>query len=104
MFVFMQSIADIEQRFIADLSHLYDADEVKQLYYLLIEHRLNWSKMQYLLNRGTSLEEADLMWIQTALSDLKTTKPIQHIIGNAWFMGMKLAVSPAVLIPRPETE
>jgi release factor glutamine methyltransferase len=31
-------------------------------------------------------------------------KPLQHLVGYGWFYGHKFAVSPAVLIPRPETE
>ena len=30
-------------------------------------------------------------------------EPLQYILGTAYFMGMELMVSPAVLIPRPET-
>lgn len=30
--------------------------------------------------------------------------PLQHILGYAWFMGLKFDVSPLVLIPRPDTE
>lgn len=31
-------------------------------------------------------------------------EPVQYILGYSYFMGLKLKVSPAVLIPRPETE
>lgn len=31
-------------------------------------------------------------------------EPLQYILGEAWFYGLRLEVSPAVLIPRPETE
>ena len=100
----MQSIAAVEQRFIADLSHLYTVDEIKQLYYLLIADRKGWSRTHYLLNRGAVLGEDDAVWLRSCLSDLQTAKPVQYVLGHAWFMGMKLSVSPAVLIPRPETE
>ncbi len=104
MFVRMHSIAAIEQRFVDDLLHLYPQDEIKQLFYLLVEDRLGWSKTTFLLNRQASLPADDAAWLLLALSELMQAKPIQYILGHAWFMGMKLAVSEAVLIPRPETE
>ncbi len=100
----MQSIAVIEQQFAHELEDLYDADEVRQLCYLLFEDRFGWSKANYLLNRQAALGEQDTTWIANALSSLKNAKPIQYILGYTWFMDMKLTVNEAVLIPRPETE
>lgn len=37
-------------------------------------------------------------------SRLLKNEPPQYILGRAWFYGLELEVSPAVLIPRPETE
>ncbi len=42
--------------------------------------------------------------ISKILSRLQEGEPIQYIAGHAWFYGLKINVSPAVLIPRPETE
>jgi release factor glutamine methyltransferase len=39
-----------------------------------------------------------------ALEELEHNVPVQYVIGKASFMDMELKVSPAVLIPRPETE
>ncbi|WP_262246640.1 peptide chain release factor N(5)-glutamine methyltransferase [Parapedobacter soli] len=104
MFVFMQSVTAIEKRFVDALLHLYHLNEIKQLYHMLLEDRLGWSKSTHLLNRQTLLSKDDTNWLLAALADLSKGKPIQHILGYAWFMGMKLTVSDAVLIPRPETE
>lgn len=35
---------------------------------------------------------------------IKTRKPIQYLIGKAFFMDFEVTVTPQVLIPRPETE
>src|SRR5690606_13296676 len=43
-------------------------------------------------------------WVSDALRALKSAKPVQQVLGHAWFAGMKLIVDESVLIPRPETE
>ena len=42
--------------------------------------------------------------LETALAALLQHKPIQYVLGEAWFYNMKLKVNGHVLIPRPETE
>ena len=42
--------------------------------------------------------------LKECLQDVLAFKPVQYITGEAWFHNLKLSVSPAVLIPRPETE
>lgn len=45
---------------------------------------------------------------RTSLADMLRRRlmhePLQHVTGSAPFYGLELAVSPAVLVPRPETE
>jgi len=42
--------------------------------------------------------------VDTAILRLCQNEPWQYVVGYAWFYGLELAVSPATLIPRPETE
>jgi release factor glutamine methyltransferase len=53
-------------------------------------------------NRPLSLERWTLYLSQ--LGRRARREPLQHILGVAYFYGLELTVSPAVLVPRPETE
>jgi release factor glutamine methyltransferase len=52
--------------------------------------------------RLLSPDEELLAW--TTLNRLKAGEPVQYVTGIADFYGLQLKVTPAVLIPRPETE
>src|SRR5690606_10774443 len=98
MFVFMQTLAAIERQFVDNLLCLYAVDEIKQFCYLLAENRFGWSRATYLLNRQASVPTQDAEWFTAALLSLQQAKPIQYILGHAWFMDMELTVNEGVLI------
>ncbi len=78
--------------------------EVMQFVYLLFEAWEGWTKARVQLDKETSLTEESAIRFRIALEDLKKNRPIQYIIGETWFCGLKFKVTPDVLIPRPETE
>lgn len=70
-----------------------------------------------LINAGIEESEAksEVLMLQKEFSDknkiqeivnerIATRKPIQYLIGKAYFMDFEVKVTPKVLIPRPETE
>ncbi|MFN0034079.1 MAG: N5-glutamine methyltransferase family protein [Saprospiraceae bacterium] len=52
-------------------------------------------------DRGRAFEEERF---EKILSRLAAGEPVQYVLGEADFFGLKFKVSPAVLIPRQETE
>jgi release factor glutamine methyltransferase len=78
-----------------------DERESQTLLRFLIEDSLQINRIDfstYSLNK----EEMDLL--NQSLERLKKNEPLQYITGKAYFYGLEFEVSPAVLIPRPETE
>lgn len=70
---------------------------------LLIEHFAGYTLTDILMGKKLTEEKLQLVHEKAKLR-ARTHQPIQHIIGLADFMGEKFIVSPAVLIPRDETE
>jgi release factor glutamine methyltransferase len=98
------TFSDLEKQFIAELSDIYAREEAAMLCFLSVQHRFKWTKASYLLNKQEVISDADTTYFLDILSQLKTSKPIQYILGETEFYGRTFRVNPAVLIPRPETE
>jgi release factor glutamine methyltransferase len=97
-------VADVERCFLGELKGLYPDNEIRSLFLMLCEAFLGWDKVAYLLHRGETINQSDLLRFHWALEDLRCFRPIQHIVGYADFCGCRIKVNDNVLIPRPETE
>ena len=97
-------VRDIERYYLNELRGLYPEGELRMFVYMLFEAFLGWDKTHFLLHRDDTINQSDLLRFHWAAEDLKHYRPIQHIIGHTHFCGLRIDVSPEVLIPRPETE
>ncbi len=89
-------------RFLTDeLATAYDRPEARAIAYRLLAHFLRLSRTDILLDKVSSGEQPD--W-QALLGRLKAHEPMQYVLGEEEFYGRPFAVTPATLIPRPETE
>jgi release factor glutamine methyltransferase len=86
------------------LSPLYPPSEVEGLTRLILEHITGFNQLQMHLNQTEPLPEPKIMQITEILNRLLTNEPIQYILGETEFYGLKFTVTPDVLIPRAETE
>lgn len=98
------SVKNLVENFNASLSEIYNAGEIRQILYMLFDEYLKWTKTRVHLSYNEDIPEAALALFNRALSDLMGGRPVQYILGKAWFNGSLLRVGPGVLIPRPETE
>jgi release factor glutamine methyltransferase len=71
---------------------------------LLLAHVLGLTRMELYLQFDRPLTEEELGNFKALLKRRLTHEPLQYIIGETVFMGVRLAVDRRVLIPRPETE
>ncbi len=80
-----------------------EENEAKIEVKMLLEHFCNFTEKDHIM--GAKPDEEKLKLVEgTAILRAKTRKPIQYIIGKAYFMGEYFKVTPDVLIPRDETE
>ncbi|RZL43621.1 MAG: peptide chain release factor N(5)-glutamine methyltransferase [Pedobacter sp.] len=95
---------DIFKHFQKELSYVYDVDEAQALFFITLDNLLGYNKSSYLINKDKNLTLIQIESFELVLKDLKLQKPIQYILEEAYFYGLKFKVNESVLIPRPETE
>ncbi len=87
-----------------ELAGVYSREEIRSMWFLLLEAYLGWPVIEVLQKEDASITESEMLKLHFAIKELKAQKPLQYIIGYTWFYDLKISVNPAVLIPRPETE
>ncbi len=70
----------------------------------LLEHYGQLDAVHIMLDEPITLSPSQKESLYGAIERLQKQEPIQYVLGKAYFLGRAFQVSPAVLIPRPETE
>ena len=71
---------------------------------LLLQHRLGLTRAALLANPDRRLAPDELEDYENLVARRRLHEPVQYITGVQEFYGLPFRVTPAVLIPRPETE
>jgi release factor glutamine methyltransferase len=79
-------------------------DQARRDAELLLLHHLDITRAQLLANPTRELTETEESAYWQSIHRRATAEPIQYITNQQEFYGLNLHVTPAVLIPRPETE
>ncbi len=86
------------------LAGVVDESEAAAMVRIIMEEVFNYSAVDVMLREQVELPPFASERLETILSRLEHHEPIQYIFGTTRFHGHTLRVTPAVLIPRPETE
>ncbi|MBS7563130.1 peptide chain release factor N(5)-glutamine methyltransferase [Mucilaginibacter sp. Bleaf8] len=100
----MKTVKEVYDSYRQDLQALYDSNEITALTELVLSELTGFSRAKLKAFPEVDLAGDQQTSVTHILSELKTGKPIQYILGFTEFYGLKFSVNPSVLIPRPETE
>jgi release factor glutamine methyltransferase len=71
---------------------------------LLLLHVTGLTRAELMTHPNRELSESQMSAYRAAIARRQQHEPVQYITGTQEFYGRSFAVTPAVLIPRPETE
>ena len=98
------TIKELYRNFLLQLQKIYSLSEATSITDWVFEKTASLKRTDIIKNPGKLITPAADKLIQDTLQQLLQHKPVQYVLGEAWFYHMKLKVNEHVLIPRPETE
>ena len=92
------------QQLLSELYKLYDTREATNISDWVIESVTGLKRIDRILNKSFILNDIQQKMLDDCIAKLITHMPVQYVLHESWFAGMKLYVDENVLIPRPETD
>ena len=86
------------------LNGVAEPEEVQAMIRVICEDVFNYDQVDVALRQESELPDFAPGRIADIIARLRRHEPLQYIVGHARFHGHRFKVTPAVLIPRPETE
>lgn len=85
------------------LTSIYDIHEANSIADLIIENLTGINRNEKAMHYGNPFV-ADEQKLTQIIKQLLNHRPVQYVLNEVWFYGLKFEVNETVLIPRPETE
>jgi len=98
------TVAEAARRAAATLAEGIDADDARRDAAVLVRHLLGWDAADWLSRQHDRLPDQLVEELMRCVARRRGGEPVAYITGEKEFYGRSFAVTPDVLIPRPETE
>jgi len=98
------TIDEARKEIIKAILHIYDQGEANSIAELLIENITKFPRSERIVRGNELLTASQENLLRSSSLRLREHEPVQYVINEAWFAGMRFYVDRNVLIPRPETE
>jgi release factor glutamine methyltransferase len=103
MFALM-TIKELYRNSLLQLQSVYPLSEATVITDWTFESIAGIKRADLVKNPSQQLNNKIIEQLNNSFSQLLQYKPVQYVLGEAWFYHLKLKVNEDVLIPRPETE
>lgn len=103
-YFYRMKLKDAAEVFSKGLTEVYGAEEAHALFLIALNKVSGYSRTDFLMKKEETLPAGQTEKLEAVLAELNTGRPLQYILGETEFYGLRFKVGPAVLIPRPETE
>lgn len=98
------TIAQLNDEIRGLLTPLYGKGETEAMLRLIWHHIRGWEPVDVVLHRDEEAGVSTVESFRSIASRLQKNEPLQYILGDTRFFGLRLRVNRDTLIPRPETE
>jgi release factor glutamine methyltransferase len=92
--------SEIKQWAVEKITSRYDAGEASSIVQIVLEDEFSISRHA----KERAWTHSEMARLEVIILRLEEGEPVQYILGEADFFGLKFKVNPSVLIPRQETE
>lgn len=86
------------------ISDLYPEREAREMVFAYLEDTAGVKRHTHILEPECSIADEKAAEIMSGFERMASGEPLQYVLGRAHFYGRAFHVTPATLIPRPETE